>query len=63
MGEKLRFVFEYEQDERTISELCRRYGIRAGNPQREEPTKPRSNAASSSAAVSSAKWPASSTWT
>ena len=27
MEEKLRFVFEYEQDERTMSELCQRYGI------------------------------------
>jgi transposase InsO family protein len=27
MEEKLRFVFEYEQDERTMSELCERYNI------------------------------------
>jgi transposase InsO family protein len=27
MEEKLRFVFEYEQDERTMSELCERYTI------------------------------------
>jgi len=27
MDEKLRFVFEYEQDEQTMSELCNRFGI------------------------------------
>ena len=27
MEEKVRFVFEYEQDERTMTELCQRYGI------------------------------------
>lgn len=27
MEEKLRFVFEYEQDERSMTELCARYGI------------------------------------
>lgn len=27
MEEKLRFVFEYERDEPTMTELCRRYGI------------------------------------
>jgi transposase InsO family protein len=27
MEEKVRFVFEYEQDEHTMSELCRSYGI------------------------------------
>jgi transposase-like protein len=27
MEEKVRFVFEYEQDEHTMSELCQRYGI------------------------------------
>lgn len=27
MEEKLRFVFEYEQDERSMTELCERYGI------------------------------------
>src|ERR1700748_3100270 len=27
MEEKLRFVFEYEQRERSLTELCQRYGI------------------------------------
>ena len=27
MEEKLRFVFEYQQHERTMTELCERYGI------------------------------------
>ena len=27
MQEKLRFVFEYEQGERSMTELCQRYGI------------------------------------
>src|ERR1700685_370104 len=27
MEEKVRFVFEYEQDERSMTELCQRYGI------------------------------------
>lgn len=27
MEEKVRFVFEYEQDERTMTELCQSYGI------------------------------------
>src|ERR1700742_319466 len=27
MEEKLRFVFEYQQRERTMTELCERYGI------------------------------------
>jgi len=27
MEEKIRFVVEYEQDNYTMSELCRRYGI------------------------------------
>jgi transposase-like protein len=27
MEEKVRFVLEYEQDERTMTELCEAYGI------------------------------------
>jgi transposase-like protein len=27
MEEKIRFVFEYEQDEHTMTELCQSYGI------------------------------------
>jgi len=27
MEEKIRFIFEYERDERTLTELCQRYGI------------------------------------
>ena len=27
MEEKLRFVFDYERDEQTMTELCERYGI------------------------------------
>src|SRR5712692_7582335 len=27
MEEKARFVFEYERDEQTMTELCQRYGI------------------------------------
>jgi hypothetical protein len=27
MEEKLRFVFEYEQDERTMTELCQVYRV------------------------------------
>jgi len=27
MEEKVRFIFDYERDERTMSELCQCYGI------------------------------------
>ncbi len=27
MEEKLRFVFDYERDEETMTELCERYGV------------------------------------
>jgi len=27
MEEKVRFIFEYERDEDTMSELCQRYGV------------------------------------
>jgi transposase-like protein len=27
MEEKVRFIFEYERDERTMSELCQSYGV------------------------------------
>ena len=30
MEEKLRFVFEYERDEQTMTELCESFGIARG---------------------------------